>query len=219
LQTPGLLPFAVLSNTDSKNDTLQEVATVIDDITDKRMQSNLAASAFILAGVVLEKEVIQRLLRRDLMRESVTYQLLVDEGRAEGVEEGIRLVAVNMLKEGPARKVGVQVSARVRRVTNNRFSLTLVQTDAVEGRWRSRQVTVALYDPQTNTPITDVRGAILSSTSPHPSGREISLRLTVTTTNPPTNAYLIVKDADDESELLRENWAVSLGIANDFGDF
>jgi uncharacterized protein (TIGR02687 family) len=121
--------------------------------------------------------------------------------------------------EGPARKVGVQVSARVRRVTNNRFSLTLVQTDAVEGRWRSRQVTVALYDPQTNTPITDVRGANLSSTSPHPSEREISLRLTVAIANPPSNAYLIVKDADDESELLRENWAVSLGIANDFGDF
>lgn len=40
--------------------------------------------------------------------------------------------------EGPARKVRVQVSARVRRVTNNRFSLTLVQTEAVEGRWRSR---------------------------------------------------------------------------------
>ncbi len=121
--------------------------------------------------------------------------------------------------EGPARKVGVQVSARVRRVTNNRFSLTLVQTEVVEGRWRSRQITVALYDPQTTTPITDVRGAILSSTSPHPSDREINLRLTVTTANPPTNAYLIVKDADDESELLRETWAVSLGIANDFGDF
>ena len=121
--------------------------------------------------------------------------------------------------EGPARKVGVQVSARVRRVTNNRFSLTLVQTDAVEGRWRSRQITVALYNPQTNAPITDVRGANLSSTSPHPSEREISLRLTVTTANPPTNAYLIVKDADDESELLKETWTVSLGIANDFGDF
>lgn len=121
--------------------------------------------------------------------------------------------------EGPARKVGVHVNARVRRVTNNRFSLTLVQTDAVEGRWRSRQITVALYDPQTNTPLTDVRGANLSSTSPHPSEREISLRLTVTTANPPTSVYLIVKDADDESELLRESWTVSLGIANDFGDF
>ena len=121
--------------------------------------------------------------------------------------------------EGPARKVGVQVSARVRRVTNNRFTLTLVQSDAVEGRWRSRQITVAFYDPQTNTPITDVRGANLSSTSPHPSDRETNLRLTVTTANPPSNVYLIVKDADDESELLRETWSVSLGIANDFGDF
>jgi len=43
--------------------------------------------------------------------------------------------------------------------------------------------------------------------------------LTVTTTNPPTTAYLIVKDADDESELLRETWTVNLGITNDFGDF
>ncbi|MEA5566668.1 BREX-1 system phosphatase PglZ type A [Anabaena sp. UHCC 0399] len=121
--------------------------------------------------------------------------------------------------EGLARKVGVQVSATVRRVTNNRFKLTLVQTEAVEGRWRSRQITVALYDPQTNTPITDVPRANLTSTSPHPSDREVSLRLTVTTASPPSNAYLIVKDADDESELLRETWTISLGIANDFGDF
>ena len=118
-----------------------------------------------------------------------------------------------------ARKVGVQVSATVRRVTNNRFKLTLVQTEAVEGRWRSRQITVALYDTQTNTPITDVPGANLTSTSPHPSDREVNLRLTVTTASPPSNAYLIVKDADDESELLRETWTISLGIANDFGDF
>ncbi|WP_199327411.1 Rpn family recombination-promoting nuclease/putative transposase [Anabaena cylindrica] len=112
LQTPGLLPFAVLSNTGNKVNTLQEVATAIDNIPDKQMQSSLAASAFILAGLVLEKEVIQRLLRRDIMRESVTYQLLVEEGREEGRKEGrkegreegreeaVQLVAVNMLKEG-----------------------------------------------------------------------------------------------------------------------
>ncbi|MDF0553363.1 BREX-1 system phosphatase PglZ type A [Kamptonema sp. UHCC 0994] len=121
--------------------------------------------------------------------------------------------------EGPARKVGVQVNARARRVTNNRFSLSLVQTEAVEGRWRSRQVTVALYDPESLAPITDVRGAELSSSSVSPSDREFSIRLTVTTTNPPTTAYLIVKDADDESEILRETWTVNLGITNDFGDF
>ncbi len=118
-----------------------------------------------------------------------------------------------------ARKVGVQISVRERRVTNNRFSLTLVQTDAIEGRWRSRQVTVALYDIQTNKPITDVKKIELNSISPYPSERENIVRLTIAASSPPTRALLIVRDADDESELLRENWTISLGITNDFGDF
>ncbi len=118
-----------------------------------------------------------------------------------------------------ARKVNVQVSARERRVTNNRFSLTLVQTDAVEGRWRSRQITVALYNTDSNTPITDVKKIELSSSSPHPSERENTVRLTIATSNPPTRALLIIRDADDECELLREDWTISLSIANDFGDF
>ncbi|MGB7378078.1 MAG: Rpn family recombination-promoting nuclease/putative transposase [Rivularia sp. (in: cyanobacteria)] len=108
LQTPGLLPFAVLSNTESKIDTLQEVATRIENIDDKQIQTDVAASAFILAGLVLKKEDIQRLLRRDIMQESVTYQLLVDEGKAEdkaqgkaeGSQEATRKITVNLLKEG-----------------------------------------------------------------------------------------------------------------------
>jgi uncharacterized protein (TIGR02687 family) len=121
--------------------------------------------------------------------------------------------------EGIARKVSVQVSARERRVTNNRFSLTLVQSEAVEGRWRSRQITVALYSSDSNTPITDVKKIELSSTSPHPSERENAVRLTIATSNPPTRALLIIRDADDDSELVREDWTISLSIANDFGDF
>ena len=96
LQTPGLLPFAVLSNTESKIDTLQEVATRIENIDDKQIQTDVAASAFILAGLVLEKGDIQRLLRRDIMQESVTYQLLLDEGG----QKTARNIAVNLLKEG-----------------------------------------------------------------------------------------------------------------------
>ncbi len=121
--------------------------------------------------------------------------------------------------EGIARKVNVEVSARERRVTNNRFTLTLVQTDAVEGRWRSRQITVALYNTETNTPITDVKKIELSSSSSNPSERGNIVRLTIATSNPPTRALLIIRDADDDSELVREDWTISLSIANDFGDF
>ncbi|MGI0484895.1 hypothetical protein ACN4EK_05615 [Pantanalinema rosaneae CENA516] len=83
---------------------LQQVAQAIDQLDDRRVQSNLSASAYVLAGLILEKEVIRRILRRDLMQESVTYQEILEEGREKGVEEGSRVkaqqIAINLLGEG-----------------------------------------------------------------------------------------------------------------------
>lgn len=106
LQTPGLLPFAVLSNTSNKTNTLRRVAAQIDNISDKRTQSNLAASTFILAGLVLEEEEIKRLLRRDIMRESVTYQSIKDEGSQETTQK----IAVKMLQEGLSPEMVAKVT-------------------------------------------------------------------------------------------------------------
>ncbi len=92
-QFPGLLPLAVLSQTEDQGRTLREVAQRIEQIENRREQSNLAASTAILAGLVLEKENIAQLLRQELMRESVIYQEIRAEGRAEGKqEEGVSLV-------------------------------------------------------------------------------------------------------------------------------
>lgn len=77
--TPGLLPFATLSQTDDKARTLQQVAEVIEEINDTRTQSNIAASTAVLAGLVLDKGLIKRLLRSDAMRESVIYQDIQEE--------------------------------------------------------------------------------------------------------------------------------------------
>lgn len=65
MSTPGLLPFAVLSNTNAKDSTLQAVAAQIDNIADRRIQNNITASAAVLAGLTLKEDVIQRILRRD----------------------------------------------------------------------------------------------------------------------------------------------------------
>jgi len=111
LRIPGLLPFAVLSNTDDKVNTLRQVATAIDQIPDRETQSNLIASSFILAGLVLEKEVVQRLLRSDdIMRKSSTYHLLAEEIEQEVREENTRLIAVNMLKEGLSMEIVAKVT-------------------------------------------------------------------------------------------------------------
>jgi predicted transposase YdaD len=66
--------------TDDKARTLQQVAEVIEGINDTRTQSNIAASTAVLAGLVLDKELIKRLLRSDAMRESVIYQDILQEG-------------------------------------------------------------------------------------------------------------------------------------------
>ncbi|QFS49426.1 hypothetical protein GXM_06920 [Nostoc sphaeroides CCNUC1] len=75
----GLLPFATLSQTEDKTRTLQQVAEAIEQINDTRTQSNIAASTAILSGLVLNKELIKRLLRSDAMRESVIYQDIQQE--------------------------------------------------------------------------------------------------------------------------------------------
>ena len=120
--------------------------------------------------------------------------------------------------DGIVRKVEVQVNAPTRRVTNNRFKFNLMQVQTVEGRWRSRRVTVGLYD-RSGEAITDIKTVELNSSSQQPSEREFSQSLTIAMSHPPDSANLIVRDPDDGIELVNEPWTISISIINDFGDF
>jgi predicted transposase/invertase (TIGR01784 family) len=88
LESTGLLPLAVLTQTPDKAQTLRQVAVKIQAIPEKRIQSNIAASAGILAGLKLERDFINQVLRKDIMQQSVIYQEWIEEGRAEGRAEG-----------------------------------------------------------------------------------------------------------------------------------
>ena len=112
LRIPGLLPFAVLSQTNDPALVLTQISQITEQIADRRVQSNLMAASAILAGLVLEPEVIQRIIRSDIMQESTMYQEILREGkeqgraegRAEGLTEGrteaLKQVAILLLKTG-----------------------------------------------------------------------------------------------------------------------
>jgi predicted transposase/invertase (TIGR01784 family) len=87
-QYQGLLPFAALSQTENPEETLRQVARQIENIEDKQVQSNVAASTAIISGIPLNKEIIQRLLRSEIMKESVIYQEILLEGEAKGIAKG-----------------------------------------------------------------------------------------------------------------------------------
>jgi predicted transposase/invertase (TIGR01784 family) len=102
LESQGLLPFAILSQSQSRENTLKQISQKIEGIADRKQKSNLAASTAILAGLVLSKETIQRLLREEIMKESVIYQEIKAEGRAEGKQEGEATLAIRLL----TRRIG-----------------------------------------------------------------------------------------------------------------
>ncbi|NET39341.1 MAG: DUF4351 domain-containing protein [Cyanothece sp. SIO1E1] len=119
LARPGLLPFAVLAQTQNRPELLRQVATQIEDIPERWAQSHITASAAILAGLVLDKGLIQQVLRRELMRESVIYQEIkaeglpegrqagLQEGRQAGLPEGRRQEGLMLIRRQLTRRLGI----------------------------------------------------------------------------------------------------------------
>ncbi|MGR3278681.1 Rpn family recombination-promoting nuclease/putative transposase [Acaryochloris marina NIES-2412] len=93
LESTGLLPLAVLTNSPDQAQTLRQVAVRIDAVPEMRVQSNVAASTGILAGLTLDRDVINQVLRKEIMQQSVIYQEWKEEFLQEGrQEEGQSLI-------------------------------------------------------------------------------------------------------------------------------
>jgi predicted transposase/invertase (TIGR01784 family) len=101
-QYQGLLPLAVLTKTGDRAETLREVAQLINNIDDRKVKSNIAAATAIISGLALDHEVIQRLLRSEIMEESVVYQEILREGLAKGKAEGLAKGKAEGLAKGKA---------------------------------------------------------------------------------------------------------------------
>jgi predicted transposase/invertase (TIGR01784 family) len=93
LESTGLLPLAVLTKTSDKTQNLRQVASRVEAISDLTIQSNVAASAGILAGLLLKRDFINQVLRKEIMQESVIYQEIEQGGIVKGkLEEGQSLI-------------------------------------------------------------------------------------------------------------------------------
>ena len=97
LQSSGLWPLAVLGETDDPASILEDIGERINRLDNQRQQSNIAASTAILAGLLLEEEVIQSILRSEIMRESVIYQRIESEGIRKGKAEGRQEEAIALI--------------------------------------------------------------------------------------------------------------------------
>ncbi len=94
LSQPELLPLAVLAKSEQPSQLLSQVAGEIAKIEDKRKQSNIAACVELLAGINYSEELIAMYLQEDILRESVIYQKIINEG----IERGEKTEAIALVK-------------------------------------------------------------------------------------------------------------------------
>jgi len=88
LDNPALLPLAPLTQTNSPQRLLSQVAQSVARISDRETRQDIAAYTEILAGLRFGKNLIHQLLSEDLMKESVIYQDILQKGQQQGRQQG-----------------------------------------------------------------------------------------------------------------------------------
>src|SRR5690349_10923651 len=87
IKDEGLLPLAVLARTDEKESLIQEVAQQVRKITPENKRSELSTWIQVLAGLRFDRDLVKILFREDIMKESVIYQDILQEGIQQGVQQ------------------------------------------------------------------------------------------------------------------------------------
>lgn len=84
LSNSALLPFATLARTDSPRAMLEQVSAQVDMIKEPEQQRNISACVELLASLKFDKNLIQKFLKTELMRESPLYQEIIQTGMQQG---------------------------------------------------------------------------------------------------------------------------------------
>jgi predicted transposase YdaD len=86
---PILLPFASLASHNPSEELLRRVAAEVDKIAGVEQRRDVASYVQVIAGLRFSKTIIQRLFQEDMMRESVIYQDILQQGEDQGIRQGL----------------------------------------------------------------------------------------------------------------------------------
>ncbi len=118
LEDPALIPLAVLAESENPEQLLTQVSQRVDMIESPGQRQEVAACSQLLAGLRFKKELIQGLFREKIMRESVIYQDILQEGRQEGRQEGETALVLRLLTHRLGSvAVPLEVQERIRRLS------------------------------------------------------------------------------------------------------
>ena len=125
---------------------------------------------------------------------------------ARGRSAALSKVSVALQHSGP------------KRITGSPFTVTLAQLEPMSADLQPRNVRVAWFD-SSHAPVTEELRLTFDSSAALLSERiqRHTVRLTLNAPDRLRDYTLVIRDADDDAELLRELWRIDLAIPDDFG--
>jgi predicted transposase/invertase (TIGR01784 family) len=127
LNNPALLPLAFLAATASSEDLLERTATGVGKIESESIRREISGYAQLMAGLRFDKKLIYQVFREDMMRESVIYQDILQQGEQKGRQEGRQEGELALILRQLTRRIGAvspEAEAQIR-------TLSLAQLDAL----------------------------------------------------------------------------------------
>jgi predicted transposase/invertase (TIGR01784 family) len=109
LENPVLLPFAALTQREKSEALLNQVAQKLDTIESIEQKREISSYVQLMAGLKYDKDSVRRIFREGIMRESVIYQEILQEGEVKGRRILQREMVLGMLNEG----ISIETIARL----------------------------------------------------------------------------------------------------------
>ncbi len=88
LTDPALLPFAALVDQPNPEQWLSQIAQQVRQLESEQDRQQVSTYVQLLAGLKFDKGLIRQIFREGIMRESVIYQEIFQEGELKGRQEG-----------------------------------------------------------------------------------------------------------------------------------
>jgi predicted transposase/invertase (TIGR01784 family) len=106
LNNPALLPLASLAATASSEELLERTAAEVSKIESESLRREISGYAQLMAGLRFDKKLIYQVFREDMMRESVIYQDILQQGEQKGRQEGRQEGELALILRQLTRRVG-----------------------------------------------------------------------------------------------------------------
>ena len=118
LAEPGLLPLAVLANSNNSQQLLTQVSEALTAIENPQQRRELATGCYILGGLKFEEQQLIHFIGEEVMEESVTYQAILQKGLQQGLEQGSKREGVLLVKRLIQRRLGNLSAELEQRIEN-----------------------------------------------------------------------------------------------------